>query len=422
MATDDFLCKTENKLGQYGVIEANLKLTGNAGKYGVIFGWIDEHNYYKVVFLSKSKEVQLLKINYDEENLIVQSILPEDFDEKALHCIRVACDRKTLVIYIDNRKQMWAAIQSIEGSIGYFATAGGIAIGFTGFCNGTAPEAEMELYKPIPGEFPACTAIANSAVEYPEGTISICDGQQLLYHVNIETSGKYVVDLFCRFSEQTSWQISVDGICVTDKSFPMKESGFISICTELPEGFHTLGLLLQKGHAELDRLGIYKAVEVMHGNKKTVNEFGPYGKLLWGEDGWSNYKVQANIKVTPESETGQAGVLLRTSEPSEGGEGKDPILGTNFFKGYFIGLSNTHITLSKHAYDERILCKKELAFDIGETHLITVEVIDDTFNVYIDNSSNPIFVYHDKIPFTHGRVGVRSQNAYLEGSVVISSI
>lgn len=422
VAAEGFLCVSKKGLGVCGVVETNLKLTGNADRYGIVFGWIDSDKYYKVTFSFHHKEVQLLKMNQGEECCLIQSRLPEDYDEAALHCLRLVCDGTSLVISIDNRKQMEAAIQTIEGGVGYFAASGGIAVGFTAFSNGTAAEAEKELYKPVPGEFPACTALGETGEQSREGSITLTDSQQLLYHLNIETSGNYTVDLFGNFPEDTQWQIIIDGSCVVDQSFRIKENGILSICTELPEGLHTLGLFLQKGRAKLKRIGLYKNLPVISERKRTITEFGPYGKHLWGEDGWSDYKINANLKVSPESERSQAGILFRVSEPSEGGEGKDPVLGTNFFRGYFVGLSSTHITLSKHSYDEQILSEKEWEVNLEEMHRISVSVSGDTFSVFTDDCSDPIIAYHDEVPFTHGRIGVRTKNANLKGTIIINGL
>jgi xylan 1,4-beta-xylosidase len=422
VSEDDFLCLTEDQLEDSGVIETNLRVTGNSSRYGIIFGSVKEDNFYQVVFSNSSREVKLIKHEAGEEICIHKSTLPDDYNEMALHCLRVSCDSTSVIIYIDNRKQMELELQIRGGRVGYFAAAGNIEIGFTGFCNGSSADAEKLLYKPVPGEVPACTAIGMNEIKEQNGGLSLDNSQQLLYHINIEKSGNYTIDLFGSFLEETHWTIAVDGISVADKAFPVKGNGVYSLDVLLPEGMHTFGLSLHKGKAVLERIGFYHTGKLLEAEERSIAKFGEYGKELWGEDSWCDYQITAKLRIDLQSDAGQAGILFRVTEPSEGGEGNDPILGKNFFKGYSIGFSKTQLILSKHSYDELVLSEKEWSLNDEMTHQIMIRVMNDTFQVFMDGSCDPIIEYHDEVPYTHGKVGVRTQSAYLEGSITISRI
>ncbi len=440
-----FLCVTEEALEDRGVAEGNIRTTGNAGNYGMVFGWKNMHDYFKVSLLSGSKVIKLIKVEQEGECCMASGTLPDDYDETALHCLRMTCDSSAVILYLDNRRQLEAGIQEVKGRLGYFAEEGNIAAGFTGFSKGTSQEAEKEFYKPVPGEIPADTALnfakspltAGGQLLYHDckcpwygtpcqdahsaslrcGTMSAA-----LYHVNIEESGKYVLDLFGAFSTATDWQITVDGTVVAKQHLPMKDNGIFSISAELPGGLHTVGLCLCKGQAELEYISFYKTSCAMPEGTRAITKFGPYGKLLWGEDGWSDYRITACLNAIEESENGQAGILLRTSQPSEGGEGDDPVLGINFFKGYFVGLTGTDVTLSRHSYDSHLLAEAGYEHKPGEAHRITVEAKGELLRIFIGDCNVPAIIYRDEAPFTHGRIGVRTQGTILEGTVTINGI
>lgn len=421
VAEEEFLCLTTKGLSGCGCAEMNLRSDGTSGKYGIVFGWTDSFNYYKAEFVSGQGRIDIIKVEYGIESILKRSELPGNYQEMALHTIRLVIDHDGLAVFVDNRKQMVVDITVGKGSFGYFADRGAVSIGYTGFSSGTLRDTEKELYKPVPGSLPAVTALEDIRLKSDHETIQTVTGDTLTYHLNVEHSGSFDVNLFGSFFMHTQWCFSVDGMEGDKIDYGSKGRGVLTFSVEMEEGEHVFQLKLLQGKASLEKIEITEAVRLAETVEYKVRELGTYGKQIFGEGGWSDYTIQADLKVDLQSEGGEAGILFRVAEPSEGGEGADTILGINFFLGYFVGWTGSHLILSKHSYDKKILCQRELILEEQKRLKVSVQVEGDCFYVFVGNEKQPFLAYHDETPFTHGRVGVRAVNAQLNGAITINN-
>ena len=113
----------------------------------------------------------------------------------------------------------------------------------------------------------------------------------------------------------------------------------------------------------------------------------------------------------------EAGVLFRVTNLSDGGEGLDKELGTNFFTGYRVAVRNKELCLFKHAYDEKLLIS--CPFEVKIEYDITISCVVDTITVFSETTK--LFSYTDGFPIMVGRAGLHSRKCNLEGSLEISS-
>ncbi|MBP1755156.1 MAG: glycoside hydrolase [Firmicutes bacterium] len=419
---DEFLSISTQKMQALGCIEINLRCNQGAEKYGMVFGWLDEGHYYKLELECGKKFLEIIKIECDKEYLLKRSILPHDYNETKLHGVRIQCDKGTLDVCIDNRWQMSTEISSMEGHMGYYATKGMIEIGFTAFRNRTAFETEKLWYKPVPGRIPACTALGKVTMSPELNMIPIAKNKQISYHLNIAQSGNYHINLFGTFLTATNWRFYLDEQELGEQAFEAGKRGMLCFPTKLPVGEHVLHLCLKDGEVSLESIVIEDATDLPGCITYEVNKLGQYGKQIWGEFGWSNYVIRTEVKAEVLQGGGEAGLMFRVTQPSEGGEGKDTVLGINFFKGYFVGWNATHLVLSKHAYDKKVLCQREWNFEETELRRIIVYVEDADIQIFVNGEEQPFLTYHDEVPFTNGKIGVRAENGWLEGKIIVDGL
>jgi len=411
--TEKFECINKINTEENYVAEYNLKADCNLNAhYGIYFGWIDRKNNYKVVLSNLYNTIKLIFVEKGEEYCLSEINLIDNYDHNALHCIRVFCEKTNICLYLDNRK-LNVCIRKAQfgGKVGYFADECKLMIGCTATSNGSYEESERRLYKPVPGEFLAGCA-TNAAGEITEMTTNSCAS----YQINVEKTAEYIIDLFGVFcnSDIMQWNIILNGNTVSKKSFSDKKESVISFPVKLEEGIHTLTFLLIKGTAELHKIGIYQKFVKEMKFSENISPFGPYGKVYFGDDGWSDYILEADIKLNSKSKYGIGGLIFRMTEPAEGGEGKDLVLGINFFKGYFVGLQQDQLVLTKHSFNETYLAVKEGNWDLNRKHKLRVSAKADTFCIFVDDMETPAIIYQDKDAFTHGRIGARVKNCIFE--------
>lgn len=415
---NDFICLSKEKMQPRGVAEYNLKCSQDTDCYGIFFGWLNEENYDRLEIDAKNSNIYIISTRNKAETRLAESKLPADFDGTKLHCLRLLCDGEILVIWIDNRKLLEKNTTSIEGYIGYYVKAGTIEIGYTGFSNGTPIDAEREWYKPVPGRIPSCTAFSDEKIGADQERVTLVSGKAFTYHINVARAGKYAMNLFGYFGEQSKWRFALDDEAAVEEDFPAAGRGILKKVLSLPEGQHRISLLLEEGTAELEHIEIREWTEVPEQVTYTLDKIGPYEKRLFGDNGWSNYILEVELKAGIFKD-GEVGVVFCCTQPSEGGEGNDPVLGINFFIGYCVGWNKTHLVLTKHAYDKKILCQKELPPEDDKCRKLTIFLEDGKINIYYKNETNPIITFYDDYPFTCGRVGVRTANGCAEGKLTV---
>lgn len=423
---NEFICLSADKMQPMGAAEYNLKCGPGTDCFGILFGWHDEENYNRLEIDLEIKKIRVYSVQNKNEAILAEDCLPADFDGTKLHCVRLLCDEEVLSVWIDNRRQTGTDMASMEGRIGYYAKSGPMEIGFTGFSNGSFVDAERKWYKPIPGRIPACTALSEKRTEADQELVSLEAGKSLTYHINASKTAKYAINMYGYFTEKTKWRIILDteefsdAETTVDQDVPASGRGIIKSVVTLTEGRHRIQFFLQEGNVMLESIEMQEWTEVPQLAVYTVDRIGPYGKMLLGDNGWSNYTLEAELTAET-GEDGEAGVIICGTQPSEGGEGNDPVLGINFFKGYFIGRNKTHMVLSKHAYDKKILCQKELKDTSGSLSKMKITVCIDNgrISIYSDNEKEPVITYSDEYPFTCGKVGVRTENGWVEGRLTV---
>jgi hypothetical protein len=87
-------------------------------------------------------------------------------------------------------------------------------------------------------------------------------------------------------------------------------------------------------------------------------------------------------------------------------------LGTDFFRGYFVGFNGSAVVLGKHSFNWKTLARKEFRFEPNQKIDLRIEARGGEIVVFVDGAEALRCV--DEAPFVSGRVGVRACDAALK--------
>lgn len=392
-----FRCFGKTTLRGSGVIECHVKADGMRGAdYGIVMG--REGACHKLALNPGRGDIRL--INPQGECASAEK-LPRDFSHKALHCLRVSYDMEGAVLFIDGRRQMeMGPVIGAGDHIGYFSGGVPLSMGYAAYSQGTDAEAKDRLYMPVPGGMP------------------LRGRKIIVQRINVAKTAAYAITVIgdAHFESESDWSVKVDNLVIEAKVLIHEGSHMATLSMQLTQGLHVLEIIPPGGAGNLSRLEVYE----VSANGAAYEEFtklGPYQKVYIGEDGMGDCVVEAELCAKPQSPEGAVGVMFRLTEPSEGGEGDDRVLGINFFMGYCVSMEKGSIVLTKHSYDEKEMIKKEIDESKG-THKIRIEAVADHFSVFMGESEEPVIEYRDTNPFTHGRAGIRAKDCLVEKAVI----
>ena len=201
---------------------------------------------------------------------------------------------------------------------------------------------------------------------------------------------------------------------------------------ELRQGLSLIRLQVAQGDASLLSLSFHKAEIVTETEYSFANGVTPfytdgdwtvqngklslqsnYGKYMVGSENWGDYVAEADI--TPTTSSMHTGICVRVSNPATVHNSGEPSGGTNFFQGYFVGIENSRILISKHNFDWKDLVSKPFDAQKGKTYKLRVEVKQNTLQVSLDGTVVLRYTDNDA-PFLHGMVGYRAHNSMLSST------
>ena len=352
-----------------GIAELNMAACKGSNRYGVSFAGIGG------IQLEFDRTENTLSVR-NSEGLIVQEKLLSDYDHEALHCIRLEYGIG-LTVYIDNLLRLKADVTIGGYEISYYGD-GDLTIG-----SATVHADENSIHYPVP-----CFA---------PGDREIC--------FDVTSQGIYqFLALGCKDS---SGEIRVDGKAIFPDCVDQGHCVAFYRCF-LESGSHTLQT--DAIYAETITIAPYYG---SGSDSVAVQDMGPYDKIR-GCEKWTNVNISAELNIADCQEGWQAGVIFRADQLADGGEGNDKVLGTNFFVGYRVCVSEGKIQLWKHRYDEQLL--KEIPYDGGSHVSFQVIAAGNVISLRMDDEV--ILTYQDPMPITCGYNGFHTRNCVIaEGTL-----
>ncbi|HBJ16526.1 MAG TPA: hypothetical protein DDY81_01590 [Clostridiales bacterium] len=350
-----------------GAAEFHMAAGEGIARYGISFTGADD------IRLELDRAENTISVK-NRLGLVVREKLLKDYDHEALHCIRVEYGGG-LSVYMDNLLRLKANV-SLGGCGASYYADGQFTIG-----SAAAHSADKEtLHYPVP-----CLA---------PGSREIC--------FDVTTRGTYqLLALECKACGEA---IRVDGNVLPPDCVD-RESDLAFYRCDLTADSHTLQM-----NAETVAIAPYYGSGC---DAVSVRNIGPYDKVC-GREKWSNGNISADLTVADCGEGWQAGVIFRAEHLADGGEGGDKRLGTNFFVGYRVCISEDRLQLWKHRYDETLL--GEIPYD-GGSH-VSLQIIAAGNMISLRMNGKVILEYRDRRPILYGYVGFHARNCIITSGTI----
>ena len=418
--------------------------SGNgAGVFGGIFCYQDEDNYGRFL-LSADRQSVTVEVTEEGQKSAEEFELKGSFGEavnlSALQAFQIEKRGGGYVLYFNDRVAGEFTCRLSGGRIGYFAEEGIGLFGFLGGSDYSGGSSIRTYEKPVPGIV--------QGIHYESGSGGIQavaggrNGESLLmkegdyaeYSIRIAESGNYDFTISYAAQKETEYRIYLNGKEIGEAPWTLEptdapeayETGFLRGLT-LEEGSGLLRIEVEKGEmavsefsfcsgAPAEQLEVtYDSIlddniyfdgkwRIREGVLSMNAEGQSTGKRLYGDVRWGDYTVEADVMFTGNKMDG--GLMVRVSNPAQGGAGNDPAAGTCFFQGYYVGMQEEQLVLAKMNYDMEILETVPMSVSAEQSYHLEVSAVGRKFCVSVDGQV--LLEYEDKDrPWLNGAVGVR---------------
>lgn len=408
------------------------------GRAGVIFSCTDRDNYGTVAFDSSAQTLNVIFV-VNGESVVYEKALVRSFDEDVDFTVpQLLTVRKygdTYTFLVNNRTLCEYGSSLVGGAFGAFAEEEAW-FGFMGITGESGQSSIKKYHKPIPGTLNAVTcAETDMKTVHSDGTdlVKLEENACLHYLIQVADDGVYDLGVSYRSDEgcilsvcQNDTEIAALHLSATDG----ETATHIHRGLALSGSADSITFTCKTGSTEIVGFrftanepvtavrydfienddAVYSDGEWKVGNGAlTLCGDDPVGKRLYGSENWGDYIVEADIAL---GERKNFGVLLRVTDPSVGGAGNDVAAGSDFLRGYFVGLDGEKLVLGKHNYDWAELKLIPFAAKSGTVYHIKAEAVGALIKIFIDGEL--LIEYTDPQPFMRGMVGFRGHHSSAE--------
>lgn len=403
-AEGEFLIQTKENLQENFTAEMNL-IPQECKGCGIRLA-VEEDICYTLEFGDNPSKIYVNRMEGCVKELVKEISIEGSRLNDALHCITVRQYKGELFLSFDGRSEVSLAVREPISSIGYFSEGIPLVFGYTAVTNTVWEEEERDVFIPSECSFSPIYG-KGETVSDEKGRVMLEKGEKREYRIGLCDAGSYVLYVSLKQQENTRFQVSIDGEIIKECS---SERGLQKIEFDVEEGEHTLVLEGKTGRIVLNRLEITKNESLMNEIEKENLSVTGYGKSLLSEMAGDDYVIEAVLSLEDIKEKGSAGILLRVTEPSEGGEGEDSVLGIDFFRGYSVTFTKTALKVSKHCYDRTLLGEIPYSINEHDEYHLFIEMKGDT--ILVKNSDQKeILKVTDEYPLTRGCAGVWAENS-----------
>lgn len=435
-----------------------------APKCGAIFGHTASNNYGIALINGAANQFQTNMVINGVWGTQVNTTLPTGLDPTKLHTLRIEKSGTSYRFFIDRmlvETKTGAGLGA--GHVGYLSCDDSAKFGYIACSNKVDGSGIFDFYKPVPGTIQAVhynsggegigyhdTTSGNTGGAYirndnvdirdcPEGGENIgwnATGEWYKYNVNVQSTGTYNLALKYATTYTTSqvriWCDSTDVSGVVTLPTTSDWNTFLAYTIKglsLPAGNHIIKLETVTGEFDFytlsfdlaDNSSFTKIDNFTSGFSSDWNysdgtwtasgtaSVSGTGKRTMGSTGWSDYTVECDINA---SSGLNSGIMVRVQNPAQGGAGNDPGLGTDFYQGYFCGISPGGVVLGKENYGWTTLNSVSGTYSLNTWYHMKVVVKGYHFQVYVGDMNTPLIDYFDlSDPFPNGKVGLRALNS-----------
>lgn len=370
-----FSAKCTDKLPQAGAAELHFAAASiETERYGVGFS-----TGGKEFLLYVEKADRRIVLSEPFGSPIWKVDLPHDYCHSALHRLTVRFDSSfpDTTVYFDTLRLPQIPFSLGESEFGYFAS-GKMVVGSTTFS-----KKHDRVCWPIP-----------STAAY-QGDL----------YVSAPESGRYIAAFTGGTTPEPDF--TVDGM-PADVRVLHKTPGMLSVAANFTAGVHRL----ESASKAASRVTLFKAPALQAENLKA--QLGKWDKQC-GAAEYVDLDLTSHVTVSERDEGWEAGILFRAGNLADGGEGNDKILGTNFFIGYRLSVSDGSLRLWRHRYDQLLL--QEVPVIVPRDIHLRVHVVGNLVTCSLGETATLRFA--DDSPILTGHVGFHTRGCNINGSELI---
>lgn len=432
--------------------EFNVALPSKTGEAGVLFAYRDAQNFGRVEIDGATNGVRVVLTVGGKETAVEAAPAPafgEAVSFASLRSVQVERSGYRYSFYVDDRKLATLENAALDGGkIGYFTSTPDALFGFLGATAATEGRSAARLAEPVPGALSFAyrsTKAGRAPVEVKDANgkrrrvAELRGGDAISLELDVAEAGLYDAALRYSAPEQARATLEIAGSdapqAVEIALAPTQDAAFETALRRripLPPGKVRLRIAAAPDSTFLlSRLDLTPSAAlpkktdfapdfdapaysdgawaVVDGSLVAQGK-NPFGKRLYGDAAWGDYRVDATLEFLDGRPNG--GVVFRVQSPALGGPNNSPKLGTNFFRGYFVGFTRNAVVLGKHEFDWKALARKEFRFEPNQKIDLRIEARGARIVVFVDGVE--ALRYVDPAPFVSGRVGVRACDAALK--------
>lgn len=339
------------------------------------------------------------------------ALLDRDHRHDVLHTLGIESDAGRLRVRLDGRLMLTLEDVLSSGELEIVTLRGDVLISSAALTRATAASADRGAIIPVPGRFWAtlsgssCRRVEPSGLGFSLEAVEIDAGSEASFDLVVDEAGSYVIGLVGKFSEGVVLSVRVDGVSQELTAGPATRA--VAAALDLPGGVCRLEVGATTGSAVLTLVEVQPASD---GSIQTVAAADGHRKILMGYPQHPDFSLELLLNAPDDN---LADVLFRASDLADGGEGDDPVLGSNFFRGYSLHVGPDTVTIARHSYDETVLATTSFRREASPSR-VALRVRGGRFEVEID--SVPVLSAEDALPYLFGGVGLRSRGGRVEAS------
>ena len=433
---------SQKVLGDTYTAEFNLLSPDSAGQYGAYFSYTDENNYGKICFDLSSKNIKITLVTNgvsEEKTCAMPKNCSKRILTTALQSFQVERSNGVFSFYFNDRPLCEIESKLGGGKIGYYTTDCTAKFGYIGASEKVGGDVDGEDEKPIPGVLDSLSTLEavekskidsdNRGYEYVNGAKK---GDKLTYVVNASKAGKYDFGIYYKASSAVRIKLYYNGVqldsvvslgatgadfaTVVVRGIEIPSTGRGELTLEVESGSLSYKKITLDEHTDVTELAVdyessskeAKLVRYKDGTwivqSGVLSLSSDFGKRTYGETGWGDYIVEADVTCTSGV---NSGIIFRVNNPGTGGHFDSVNLsqGTDWIQGYFAGVSAGGVVLGKQNYSWQEVGKKNMTMVENKTYHLKVVANGANFKIYLDGEL--VIDYTDPDPYLTGAVGFR---------------
>lgn len=370
-----FSARCADKLPQTGAAELHFAAASiETEQYGVRFCTGE-----KELLLFVEKTSRYIILSEPLASPIWKADLPHDYCHSALHRLTIRFDGSSpcTTAFLDALRLPQIPLSLGGSEFGYFSSEK-MLVGSTAFS-----EKHDRVLWPIP-----------STAVYQGGL-----------HVSVPESGRYIAAFTGRATPEPD--LMADG-APTDVCVLHKTPGTLSVAVDLSAGVHRLG----SASKAACQVTLFRAPVMQTESLKA--QLGKWDKQC-GAAEYVDFELTSHMTVKGQDKGWEAGIIFRASNLADGGEGNDKVLGTNFFIGYRLSISDGYLRLWRHRYDQLLL--KEVPVIVPQDIHLSVQAVGNLLTCSLGETA--MLRFTDDSPIITGHVGFHTRGCSINESELI---